>query len=60
MSDGAASSRDERHEAGLAVRTEVLGEAHVARSLAAAGDVSRPVQEFVTRACWGDIWGRPA
>ena len=50
---------DERYEEGLAVRKAVLGEAHVERSLAAVSDFSRPVQEFVTRACWGDIWGRP-
>ena len=50
---------DERYEAGLAIRKEVLGEAHVERSLAAVSDFSRPVQEFVTRACWGDVWGRP-
>jgi 4-carboxymuconolactone decarboxylase len=50
---------DERYEAGLAIRKEVLGEAHVERSLAAVTDFSRPVQEFVTRACWGDVWSRP-
>jgi 4-carboxymuconolactone decarboxylase len=50
---------DERYDAGLAIRKEVLGEAHVERSLAAVSDFSRPVQEFVTRACWGDVWSRP-
>jgi 4-carboxymuconolactone decarboxylase len=50
---------DERYEAGLAIRKEVLGEAHVERSLAAVSDFARPVQEFVTRACWGDVWSRP-
>ena len=54
-----AGPADERYEAGLAVRKAVLGEAHVERSLAAVSDFSRPVQEFVTRACWGDVWGRP-
>ena len=50
---------DKRYERGLAIRKEVLGEAHVERSLAAVSDFSRPVQEFVTSACWGDIWSRP-
>ena len=50
---------DERYETGLSIRKEVLGEAHVERSLAAVSDFSRPVQEFVTRACWGDVWSRP-
>ncbi|HYH31731.1 MAG TPA: 4-carboxymuconolactone decarboxylase [Pseudonocardia sp.] len=50
---------DERYETGLAIRKEVLGEAHVERSLAAVTEFSRPVQEYVTRACWGDVWSRP-
>ncbi len=57
--NGAVRSTDERYELGLAVRKEVLGEAHVERSLAAVSDFSRPIQEFVTSACRGDIWGRP-
>jgi 4-carboxymuconolactone decarboxylase len=60
MTEGNGAVRaDERYEVGLAIRKEVLGEAHVERSLAAVSDFSRPVQEFVTRACWGDVWGRP-
>jgi 4-carboxymuconolactone decarboxylase len=48
-----------RYLAGLEVRRDVLGAEHVDRSLAAASEFSRPVQEFVTEACWGDIWTRP-
>ena len=55
---GSAES-DERYERGLAIRKEVLGAAHVERSLAGVSEFSRPIQEFVTGACWGDIWGRP-
>ncbi|MCD2192157.1 carboxymuconolactone decarboxylase family protein [Actinomycetospora endophytica] len=54
-----SNGTDPRFEAGLAVRKEVLGAAHVERSMANVSDFSRPVQEFVTRACWGDVWGRP-
>jgi hypothetical protein len=43
--DGAVGA-DERYELGLAIRKEVLGEAHVERSLAAVSDFSRPVQEL--------------
>jgi 4-carboxymuconolactone decarboxylase len=50
---------DERFEAGLEVRREVLGAEHVDRSLAAASDFMRPMQEFVTEYCWGAIWTRP-
>ncbi|MFI7449122.1 carboxymuconolactone decarboxylase family protein [Nonomuraea sp. NPDC049714] len=48
----------DRFEAGLAMRKEVLGEAHVERSLAAVTDFSRPVQELVTEYCWGAVWTR--
>jgi 3-oxoadipate enol-lactonase/4-carboxymuconolactone decarboxylase len=46
-------------EAGLAVRRAVLGDAHVDRSLAAATEVTREFQEFITRYAWGGIWTRP-
>ena len=43
---------------GLAKRVEVLGEAHVQRSLDNADAFSRPLQQYVTEAAWGTIWGR--
>lgn len=49
----------DRYAAGLEVRREVLGPAHVDRSLGSVTDFSRPIQEYVTEACWGDIWTRP-
>jgi 4-carboxymuconolactone decarboxylase len=45
---------------GMAIRREVLGDAHVDRSLAAADEFDAPLQEYVTRYAWGDIWSRPA
>ena len=39
------------YEAGLAKRKKVLGEAHVERSLAAASEFARPMQELVTEYC---------
>jgi 4-carboxymuconolactone decarboxylase len=48
----------ERFEAGLAKRKQVLGDAHVERSLAKVTDFSLPVQELVTEYCWGEIWTR--
>jgi 4-carboxymuconolactone decarboxylase len=56
MTTNEESSRRQR---GLAVRKEVLGAEHVERSLAEASDFSRPVQEWVTEAAWGDVWSRP-
>ena len=50
---------DDRYEAGMKVRREVLGDAHVDRATASATDFSRPFQEFITRAAWGEAWTRP-
>lgn len=47
-----------RFEQGLATRKEVLGAAHVERSMAGASDFARPVQELVTEYCWGAVWTR--
>lgn len=49
----------ERFDKGLAVRREVLGTEYVDRSLAAADDFTRPLQELVTEYCWGEIWTQP-
>lgn len=48
-----------RFEQGLAVRKEVLGEAHVNRSLATATDLNRDFQDLITRYAWGEVWTRP-
>jgi 4-carboxymuconolactone decarboxylase len=49
------------YEKGLKLRKQVLGEAHVARSLKAAedNDFTRDLQKLVTQIGWGEIWGRP-
>jgi 4-carboxymuconolactone decarboxylase len=52
-------AEDRRLEEGERIRREVLGDAHVERSLARAGEFSRPMQEFVTEHCWGAVWSRP-
>lgn len=48
----------ERYEAGLAVRRQVLGEAHVERSLQARTDFTAEFQDFITRTAWGTVWTR--
>jgi 4-carboxymuconolactone decarboxylase/3-oxoadipate enol-lactonase/4-carboxymuconolactone decarboxylase len=50
---------DERHEAGMRVRREVLGDAHVDRATERATDFTREFQELITRYAWGEIWTRP-
>jgi len=46
-------------EKGLKIRKEVLGNAYVERSIAAADDVSAPLQKLITEWCWGEVWSRP-
>ena len=43
---------------GLAIRQQVLGEAHVNRALECAGDFDREIQELVTTYGWGVFWKR--
>ena len=49
----------DRYEDGLRIRREVLGAEHVQRSLDAASEFARPIQELVTEYCWGAAWARP-
>jgi 4-carboxymuconolactone decarboxylase len=46
------------YDKGLEVRKAVVGEEYVERSLAAADDFTRPIQDLVTQYCWGEVWTR--
>lgn len=48
-----------RYDAGMTVRREVLGDAHVDRATAAATDFTRDFQDLITEYAWGEIWTRP-
>ena len=50
---------NERYEAGLGVRKQVLGETHVERSLAGRNPFNQDFQDLITRYAWGEIWTRP-
>lgn len=50
---------DELFEKGLKVRREVLGAEYVDSAIRNADDFTRPLQEMVTKYCWGEIWNRP-
>ncbi|WP_397452324.1 carboxymuconolactone decarboxylase family protein [Pseudomonas sp. NA-150] len=50
---------NDRFTQGFNNRKEVLGDAHVEKSWAAADDFNRPMQKLVTEVCWGEIWGDP-
>jgi 4-carboxymuconolactone decarboxylase len=49
----------DRYEQGMNVRREVLGSAHVDRTLTNRNSFNEPFQEFITRYAWGEIWSRP-
>ena len=49
----------ETYDAGLKVRREVLGDAHVDRATAGITDLTREFQELITQYAWGTIWTRP-
>lgn len=51
--------KDQLDKKGLAIRQQVLGDEYVERSLQNADEFAWPLQELVTRYCWGEIWSRP-
>lgn len=60
MSDKIKEAHKVIFDEGLKVRYDVAGAEYVDRSLkAGSSDFARPVQEYVTEACWGSIWTRP-
>lgn len=50
---------DDVRAAGMKVRREVLGDAHVDRATAAATDLTADFQDFITQYAWGSVWTRP-
>ncbi len=50
---------DEQYEAGMRVRREVLGDAHVDAALASTTPLTADFQDLITRYAWGEIWTRP-
>jgi 4-carboxymuconolactone decarboxylase len=50
---------DAAFEEGMAVRREVLGDAHVDRAVAGTTPFTAPFQDLITRYAWGSVWTRP-
>jgi 3-oxoadipate enol-lactonase/4-carboxymuconolactone decarboxylase len=48
-----------RFDAGMTVRREVLGDAHVDRAVAGTTAFTEDFQRFITEYAWGDVWTRP-
>ena len=47
------------YAAGMAVRRQVLGDAHVDRAIAATDEFTADFQDLIVRYAWGEIWTRP-
>ena len=50
---------DDRREAGMRTRREVLGDEWVDRAVARTTPFTADWQDFITRTAWGDLWQRP-
>ncbi|MES2976143.1 MAG: carboxymuconolactone decarboxylase family protein [Pseudomonadota bacterium] len=50
---------DKDFDKGLATRKQVMGEDFVANAFNNATDFTMPIQQFITRNAWGDVWQRP-
>ena len=61
--DGSGSTTDgpsdERYDAGMVVRREVLGDAHVDRAVEGTTPFTEDFQRFITEYAWGSVWTRP-
>jgi 4-carboxymuconolactone decarboxylase len=49
---------DDSYEAGMRIRREVLGDAHVDRAVEGTTEFAAPFQDFITRYAWGSVWAR--
>ncbi|MER5883026.1 4-carboxymuconolactone decarboxylase [Streptomyces sp. NPDC001941] len=54
----APAARPDPYEAGMKVRREVLGDAHVDRATEGADGFGADFQELITRYAWGEVWTR--
>ncbi|WP_405850360.1 alpha/beta fold hydrolase [Streptomyces niveus] len=53
-----AAARPDPYEAGIRIRREVVGDAHVDQVLAETAGFGGDFQELLTRYAWGEVWNR--
>lgn len=55
-----ASPKDVLYDpAGIKMRRQVLGDAHVDRALNNATDFDQEFHQYITKYAWGEVWSRP-
>lgn len=50
---------DSQFDKGLATRKQVMGQEFVDAAFGNATDFTLPMQHYITRNAWGDVWQRP-
>ena len=53
------NKQDKSFDAGLGTRKQVMGEDFVANAFGNATSFTLPMQHYITRNAWGDVWQRP-
>ena len=53
------NKQDEDFDAGLTTRKQVMGEDFVANAFRNATPFTLPMQDYITKNAWGDVWQRP-
>ena len=59
MTQPPSSSSSKDFDKGLATRRQVMGDDFVDRAFGNATPFTQPIQEYITRNAWGDVWQRP-
>ena len=57
--DGQPDGGKDAFATGLAIRRDMFGPEGAERQIEAATDFTRPLQDMVTRYCFGETWGSP-
>ena len=52
------SEQDDVYESGLNIRREMFGKENTEKAISTATEFSQPLQEIVTRYCFGEVWNR--
>lgn len=50
--------KNDNYENGIAVRKQVMGEAHVERAMSQVTDFTAPLQNWINEHAWGSTWQR--
>lgn len=59
MSNPPSSLPNKDFDQGLAMRKQVMGEDFVAKAFGGMTPFTEPIQQYITRNAWGDVWQRP-